>query len=339
MKKLLFVLAFGLFAFASCSTAVDTHAPYEQKPIVYGILDANADTTFIKIGRTFYVTGDPFQSAANPDSNNYPGRLDVRLIEYWNGDSVREIVLDTITRHNKPSGTFYAPDQKLYYTTEPLTQNTSGRKVRYRLSAVLPDRVLNTETDMVGSTAFGVQSLGVNFAKEYFGTKRSFLFRPATNAAFYEIQIAFSFKEQYTPDGDSVPRTVCWDMGTYLASDLDYYMTDGYYVFQYRPETFWTALAQFIGDDTIGETRRFFSSRPVEITIRAGGYKLWEYIYFNGVLNGLNTEDNAFTLVDEGYGVFSSRIVAKRKVGLAGRTVPDLLEKLKWGFKYIGGED
>lgn len=341
MKRAFTYLCMGLaFVLNSCSTKVDLYADYKESPIIYGLLEANADTNFIKIARSFSVQGDAFLSAANPDSNNYPGRLDVRLVEYWNGDSVREIILDTITRHNKLPGAFYSPDQKLYYTTEPLTMNAPDRAVSYRLKAVLPDRVLSTKTDIVGSRKFGVKSLGVNFAKEYFGKERTFLFYPAPNATFYEIIMTFHFMEQYTPNGDSVPRTMLWNLGIFYDSDFAAStIDDEAYVLYYRPETFWTVLERFLGDDTIGVTRRFFGDHPVEFTIKAGGENLWNYMYVNEVLNGLNTEDNAFSLIDGGYGVFSSRMTTKRKLGLGGRTVPDLLEKTKWGFKYIGGDD
>ena len=96
MKRLYTILCLPLAAlFFACSTDIDLYAKYEEKPIIYGLLDPNADTNFIKISRTFYVRGDAYQVAANPDSSNYPGKLDVRMIEYCNGDSIREIVFDT----------------------------------------------------------------------------------------------------------------------------------------------------------------------------------------------------------------------------------------------------
>ena len=190
-------------------------------PVIYGLLDANADTNFIKITRAFYVQGDAYQVALNPDSSNYPGKLDVRLIEFCNGDSIREIILDTITVHNKKQGVFYAPSQKLYYTTEPLCMNSIKDKYRYRLRVVLPDRVLVANADMVGNTGFDIQSLAVNFSKEYFDAiPRHFLFHPAINGAFYDVVLTFTFKEQRTPDGDSVPRTMRWPVATYTESEL-----------------------------------------------------------------------------------------------------------------------
>ena len=159
MRKvfILFCLA-AVMGFSACSTDVDLYADYKEVPVVYGLLDARADTNYIKITRTFYAQGDAYTSAANPDSSNYPGKLDVRLVEYLNRDSIREIILDTITIHNKEQGLFYAPDQKLYYTTEPLNLNSNSEHYSYRLKVVLPDRILTTKADIVGNSSLACKA-------------------------------------------------------------------------------------------------------------------------------------------------------------------------------------
>ena len=340
MKKIFIFLCFAVFiAFQACSTDIDLYADHKDSPIIYALLDAKADTNFVKITRAFYVQGDAYQIAANPDSSNYPGKLDVRLVEYCNGDSVREIILDTITVRNKEQGVFYAPNQKLYYTTEPLNMNGKNNNYSYRLKAVLPDRTLSTKAMMVGNASFGIQSLAVNFSKEYFGTRRPFHFRPAINAGFYQVSMAFTFLERRTPDDDSVPRTMYWDLGYWNESELSTHMDGDDYVFYYRPEVFYGLLNDFIGADTnvIG-LKRYITDYPIEVTIVAGGEKLRQYIYNNDVSSGFNPGDNEFSLIAGGYGVFSSRMTARQAVRLGGVTVSELVAESKWGFKFIGGK-
>ena len=341
MKRLYLLLYLSLLAFlSSCSTDIDLYSDYKQVPIIYGLLDANADTNFIKITRAFYVQGDAYQSAVNPDSSNYPGKLDVRIIEYCNGDSVREIILDTITIQNKEQGVFYAPKQKMYYTTEPLSMNSIINNYSYKLRVALPDRTLVTTTDLVGNGSYDIQSLAVNFSKEYIGmVPRRFLFCPAINAVFYDVNMSFTFLEQRTPDDDSVPRTMSWYVGTYMTDLLSSNMDGTSYVFFYRPETFYEKLSEFIGGDTnVVGLKRYIDDYPVEVTISAGGEKLRRYIYENDPTNGFVGGDNEFALIDNGYGVFSSRMTIRRNVRLGGETVPDLVRERKWGFKFIGGE-
>ena len=327
--------------FYACSTDIDLYADYKEIPIIYGILDANADTNYVKITRLMSVQGDAYQVALNPDSSNYPGKLDVRIIEYCNGDSLREIILDTITIHNKEQGVFYAPDQKLYYTAERLNLNSYKNNYRYRLKVVLPDRTLTTKADMVGNSGFGVQSLAVNFSKEYFGlASRKFLFRPATNATIYHVSMAFTFLEQRTPDDDSVPRTMHWNIGVFDLDYLAYNMDGDAYVFPYRPETFYETLKEFIGGDTaVVGLKRYIGDYPVEIIITAGGEHLRQYVNNNDAASGLVLGDPDFSLIDGGYGVFSSRMTTSQAVRLGGETVPDLVAMRNYGFKFIGGTD
>ena len=112
------------------------------------------------------------------------------------------------------------------------------------------------------------------------------------------------------------------------------------YVFPYRPETFYEKLEEFIGGDTaiVGLTR-YIGDYPVEVTITAGGERLRQYIYNNDVSNGFILGDPEFSLIDDGYGVFSSRTTVHQSVRLGGETVPELIEMTNWGFKYIGGEE
>lgn len=342
MKRLylLFCLPFAVLFF-SCSTDIDLYADYKELPVIYGLLDARADTNFIKITRAFYAEGDVSLSAANPDSSYYPGKLDVRLVEFCNGDSIREIILDTITIHDKQPGVFYAPAQKLYYTTETLPNNSKTEKYSYKLKVALPDRLLTTQADLVGNDSYDVQSLAVNFSKEYFNAvPREFLFHPAINAGFYEVNMTFTFLEQRTPDADSVPRTMRWYIGRLNDFDLSSNMEMNCYKFYYRPQDFYAKLSEFLGADTaIVGLKRYIGDFPVEVIITAGGEELRQYIHNNDASLGFAQGDNTFSLIDGGYGVFSSRMVARRRVRLGGETVPELVRMPYWGFKFIGGRE
>lgn len=341
MKKCVSILVFALFIFlSSCKKDVDLMADYKAIPVVYGLLDANADTNFIKITRAFYALGDnATQIAMNPDSSNYPGKLDVRLTEFCNGDSIRQIILDTITIRNKQQGTFYAPKQKLYYTAEQLCKNTKDNKYQYKLSIVLPDRTLVSTTDMVGSNGFRVKSLAVNYSEEYFGTRRPLEFYPAVNATSYEVDVAFTFKEQRHPGGDSIPRTMHWSLGTYKFAFLSTCVVDDFYRITYRPETFYGQLREFLGADTaIAGLSRYIGDYPVTITIAAAGEELSHYLDWGSLGNYGTQGGNDFTLIEGGTGVFSSRMTTSSRVRLAGKTVPDLLAHRYWGFKFCGGD-
>ena len=350
------VLRFQLLALllvlllSSCTKPqINLFADYKEIPVIYGVLDVNADTNFIKITRAFGSTNedpiDPMEVALIYDSCNYPGKLNAYIEELKSSQGQpyqstgRKILLDTITIRNKQTGTFYAPKQKLYYTAERLRRNTKTEKYQYKLTVVLPDRVLVSTTDIVGSGAFRVKSTAANFSLAYFGIDRPLEFYPADNACSYDVTMSFTFKEQRTPDGDSVPRTMYWDLGTYTNFDLSYHIVDDYYQIAYRPERFYKQLIAFLGADTaIAGLSRFIGDYPIEITIAAAGEELSHYIDWSSVGNYGTQGGNDFTLIEGGTGVFSSRMTAKRRVRLAGTTVPELVAHRNWGFKFSGGD-
>ncbi len=342
MKKLslLWTMIVFLVFLSACKEEVDFFASPCDVPIVYAMLDADADTNFVKITRAFFSEDLATQTAQNPDSSNYPGRLDARLIEFDNGKQVREIILDTITIRDKEEGMFYAPAQKLYYTTERLQKNSAEHDIKYKLTVELPDQVLTAQAYIVGSTKFGVWNLTANFSQEYFGTKRELKFYPATHAEIYEIGMTFTYWEQkVTPwsVSDSVPVTMDWFLGTYYLKDFDI-DEEGKYVVYYRPEAFYNKLRLFLGADTANvNVRRLIKDYPIEFYISAAGSELREYYTFSGSPD-LGAQSNSdFSLINGGYGLFSSRCSTRRKARLAGTTVPDLVVH-NWGFVFIGGE-
>lgn len=336
MKRIIFAVFFmALALLVSCSTDVDLFADYKEVPIIYGLLDYNADTNFIKITHAIEGGDNALISANNPDLNNYHEKLDVRITEFRNGDSIRQIVLDTITIHNKQDGLFYAPAQKMYYTTEHLCKNTPGIHYTYRLTVVLPEQTLVTNAAIVGSDRYSIRSTVADFS----GGTKNILFQPAENAGVYDATMSFTFLERRTFNSDSVPRTVKWHMGTYFDTDLVQHTYDGAYVIKYHRNDLYEALGNFIGDDTlVPGLRRYLTDYPIEVTITAGGQNLSQYLIYNGTEYTSMNPGNSYSGIDGGYGVFSSKSTRTQKMRLGGTTVPELVNDTKWGFKYIGGD-
>lgn len=140
-------------------------------------------------------------------------------------------------------------------------------------------------------------------------------------------------------DVDSVPRTFRWRVGSHDEEYLSTHLVDGSYAFKYRPETFYEQLAAFIGGDTTtDDLKRYISDYPIEATITACGEELWRYQYINNAAAGFEMGYDEYGLIDGAMGVFSSRMTAKHKLRLAGTTVPELVARPHWGFKFIGGE-
>ena len=66
-----------------CSTEVDLTAPYDSIPVVYGLLELQADTQWVKINRTWLGEGNQLLAAQVADSSEYPaGSVDARIVEW-----------------------------------------------------------------------------------------------------------------------------------------------------------------------------------------------------------------------------------------------------------------
>ena len=61
--------------YSSCSTDFDMYAEYKDVTIVYSIVDMDDDTTWVKITKAYTGPGNALLLAQNPDSSNYPYKL------------------------------------------------------------------------------------------------------------------------------------------------------------------------------------------------------------------------------------------------------------------------
>ena len=271
MKTVRVILVAVLFiaALASCSTDVDLYADYKDVAIIYGLLDYQADTNYIKITRAFCGTNDnPINAnevALIADSSNYPGKLDARIVELKSGvggtyePTGREFVLDTMTIHDKEEGAFYSPDQKVYYTTERFNVSTDGSRYKYRLIVVKPDGdTVKAQTTMVGDEEFHILSGSANFQLAHSDALGKIVFKADGMASLYDVKMRFNYSEQHA--GEDVKwKHVSRSFGT---KTIDEYLkeegTENTYYIQYSLNWLFNALENAIGGDTVVEPPTLF---------------------------------------------------------------------------------
>ncbi len=333
---ILLILTLGLL-FTACKTDPDIYAPYEDITVVYGLLDSDQDTNYVKINKAF-LGGNAYEIAMIADSCNYPGKLDSRIIEYRarsgaNGvgeyEQTKVMQLDTITIHNKENGFFYAPDQLVYYTTGRINTNKDGYVYRYKLEIDRGDTLLSATTDIVGGQQFIIQTAFLNFSSNI--QQASIKWYPCPNAALYEVVFQFNFVE-VNQAHDSVPRGLNMSRGTFPETGLE--TDNGMFVLSYRPSLFFTSLASFLGNDTLDQTvERIFFEPSFTISIAAGGDELYNFISVNGPSSSIVQSIPEYTNVSGGYGVFSSRTKQNKKVRMNNNTVSELMGHSNWRFR------
>jgi len=187
------------FLFAACTPVVDLNAPYKDVTVVYGILNHQSDTNFVKIYRGFQSDkpGAVFLDAQNPDSIYYYdferkiSLIDVFLLEYKDTVRTSRDPIELAITHNfsRDSGFFYYDKERIiYYTTAPLDKE----KV-YKI------QIKNKKT---GNITEGKTGLVGNFETimniSYFDMLRetaSINYTEAKNAEHYFFVISFIYFE------------------------------------------------------------------------------------------------------------------------------------------------
>ena len=348
MKTSCFIPIFIFFnsVFASCSTDVDLYAEYKDVPIIYAMLDSRADTNYVKITRAFCGTNDnPIDAnevALIYDSSNYPGKLDARIYELKNTYSGtyeptgRVMVLDTMTIHDKLEGVFYAPDQVVYYTTEPFNANTESNKYKYRLVVVKPDGdTLTASTNMVGDEEFSIMSAGVGFQLAPTDDLGKIFFRADGTAALYEVAMQFNYREQLAGH-EMKQKHIRRAFGTRTIDQFIHNAGNSYYL-EYSQNWLFNTLALAIGGDTIVDPDHPNVVRYVDdfvISISAAGEDLYYYYTSNHAqLDSPVGFVSIYSNIKCGYGLFSSRTTVKKVVNLSKNTKYDLYGKTSWGFQ------
>jgi hypothetical protein len=350
MKIVRFILVLFSFilVFGACTTDVDLYADYKDTAIIYAMLNYKTDTNYVKITRAFCGTNDnPINAnevALIYDSSNYDEKLDVRLYEYksthgnYYEPTNRELILDTLTIHNKEEGVFYSPDQLVYYISEPLHTGTNRHNYRYRLVAVKPDGdTITALTTMVGGEDFAIVSGATNFQLEETNAMGNVLFRTDGVAGVYELKMQFNYREQH--NGQEMKwKSVSRSFGTKPLSEFQKVdNTENSYYETYSLNWLFNALASAIGNDTVVNPNHPNVVRYADdfvITLSAAGEELYYYYLANEAQQssyaGLFT---AYSNIVGGYGLFSSRTTINKTMRLSSTARRDLYGKQSWGFR------
>lgn len=317
---------------SSCSNRVDLYADYKDIPVIYGLLDCQQDTNFIRINRAFSSSNDnpinAYEVALIADSCNYPGKLDARIVELKQGfggayvATGTEFLLDTMTLHNKEEGIFYSPNQKVYFTTGRFKQNTGANKYKYRLVVNKDNDTVSGETGIVGGTDFRIVTQVLTFLPDDNSESR-ITFIPADNAVFYEMSIRFNYRE--ARHGDIVQKSVSYNLGS---GDLESLQEGNSYFFTYPKSLLFNMLGAAIGGDTIGVVR--YPDKCI-VSLAAGGEEMYNFIQVNNNGGGYSQTVPDYTNINGGYGVFSSRLTLKAdNIKLSAPTLKKLYGR--WGF-------
>lgn len=345
MKNKLLITLMVLLALYSCSTDVDIYADYKEIPVVYGLIEATSDTNYVKITKSFCGNNDSpinaLEVAPIYDSSNYPGKLDAFIVELKSShgqpfsSTGRKFNLDTITVHYKEDGLFYAPHQKVYYTTERFNTNNGSDKYRYRLCVVKPDYdTVTAETSVVSGDVTVGQTV-VSFQSAPSEAVSSMIFASTEEAMIYELGVRFRYRESH-PGEPFVNKEVHWSYGARTLGGYEKVEnTDNIYRLYYSVNTLFNYLEKAIGNDTVWDENHPNVVRYIDevtVFVAAAGEDFNNYYQFLQSAQGGLCLSSDYSNVDGGVGLFSSRIFVRKEVELSTNTRFDLFN-MPWGFR------
>ena len=239
---------------SSCTTEVDLTAPYDSFPVVYGLLEVQADTQWVKINRTWLGEGNQLVAAQIADSSEFEaGSVDARIVELIPSSSGEIVgnelptgrewqIRDTLVDNKEVDGAFFGPTQRLYFA--PTVEESLRDDMLYRVEMALPDgKTAEATTSMIESSVGSINQPPPNLPNYKMGfaavnpdgsaTYPNFPFKwtSSPGASLYNASLVVHYEEKYYADDELTlldsarQRTLRIPVGTREVSNLNGFQT------------------------------------------------------------------------------------------------------------------
>lgn len=317
VKKILFslLLLSVIILFNRCSNEVGLYADYKEITIVYGLLDISDDTTWVKVTRAYSGPGNALLIAQNPDSSNFPYKLDVTITGRKQGENLPPVQFDTITTKNKKAGDsiFYYPNQLMYYTTTNLVFDAD-----YTLSIQNIDNPIFSETPLINDFTITTPRNRINFDTD----NVKFEWSTPANAKRFEVYYVFNYQELLPGSSDTLNKSMLWVVGPETSEGID--GGEKIEVAGYDGNRFFTQLENNLDDenDTPGIKRW---AGLVDVYVASGSQELHNYIAINSTEGSLLEEVPVYSNIENGIGIFASRHTSIKSVELSTNSLNRLV--------------
>lgn len=317
--RLIVAIAVLMCFLLSCDNDIDVVADYKTIPVVYGFIDNESDTNFVRIEKAFLGEGENANEVAqNPDSL-YFDNIDVSLTKS-NGTQIALNRIDGAQiGRPRDAGVFADRPNYLYYFTED--QISLRDDDRVTLAIQENDRAIaEATTPMLGGTQLTSpiydQDRPINFIE---GDETRIGFKYSSAAGMYGIRIHFSFLEE-NDQGVFVPKTVTWNV---TDSGI---LTDGEVRRTHRIDggNFFRFLAAEL--DGGNNIQRVSQSLDLELILAGKELRTIRDIQLaNQGITG-SQELPVYTNIENGRGIFTGKSTFVQKgINLAPRTLDSLV--------------
>ena len=334
MKKLFYTLfALTALVFSSCSNKVDLYNDDGETTVIYGMLDANADTTFFKITKSF--VGNVNELAPIYEVSNYKyDELEVTFSGIFVGENnTQTLTLDTISKWvpYDPDATFYSGCyQTYYYVPKKLIEggeyeiNVLRKSDNVNISAKV--KTINNFAYQKPTTTFPITFTDVTTTTTTVEWKVP-VAPYKTTASYFEVTGYFHYAELQPGATDTAHLVMKWPLGSGKADDLYNTSTNmPYYMITYSPSALYSLLqydTYLINNSPYGVKRWF---EKFEFDVTAVGEDLYNYYLITNSSSAIQDVPN-YSNINNGMGLVSSRITKPLYVTISERTRKKIIEK------------
>lgn len=306
MKKVLSLLS-AVLLFGACDNEIDINAEYQDLTIIYGLLDPDADTNYIRIQRGYLGDAAAAASYGNPDSLYYDSAdIDVVIREYEAGENTVLLEAPLIYDDSKSldDGIFTGESYHLYRL--PSDFNIDRTKEYEVVVTRLEDGTeASARTGVVGQIIMTQPRSPLN--QRFFDGRIEFDIRQDLNGSnpdatlkmsAYQPMLYFHYKEVDLDAGTEVFKT----------EELRLPMQESSFDEQsllFGSSQLNSALAGRLSKDPSKRILRFFQG--IDIRITGASEELMTYIDLNRPATGVNQNRPQYQQVVNGTGILSSR--------------------------------
>lgn len=229
-RTVLFIAAAATFA--GCSTELDINAPYKDITVVYGLLNMRDSVHLVKINKTFLGEGDAYTFAQIADSSEYNGE-DITYAKVFeiasNGSVTDSFPLDDTLITNREPGTFYSPEQRLFYFRTPFAQDLNAGRMylfqdsRYELRLKVKGNTITSVAPIVNDFTIAAQDQSlvakVNFMNPVGAGYVNYEFNWTGRADCKRFVLSYRFRYDEIRGDDTLSRSITQQLGTRVTAN------------------------------------------------------------------------------------------------------------------------
>ncbi|MCB0707096.1 MAG: hypothetical protein KDC34_17390 [Saprospiraceae bacterium] len=300
--RLLSILFVAALILPSCNDEIKLTADWKDIPVVYGLLDKDDQTHYIRIEKVFV---DPDKNAEDlaliPDSIYYEN-LTVEIQKLSTGERV------TLNRVNgddigipRDSGAFVSSPNYLYTFDAADMPFSGGEDIRLLLNRGDDQPLITADASIVGAivpTGIGAGTIDFKYERD-----RDFRWQSGDEARVFDLKLVIHFLENDLEDPDpAVERELVWQFANAVPRNDN--GSSGITTYSQSGTDFFTFLqSQLVAKPSINRTWI-----GMDFVIIGGGEALGQYIAITEANTGITSAQElpTYSNVIDGLGIFSS---------------------------------